>query len=331
MRHIVSRDYSPYYVIWVRMRNSPRMNLTAALISSRARITSVVAALLISGTLGVSPARPQTSDTPPPVTVGPVLTPEEFYREIVDSDLCGTPNIGPFAGRVVCTRYDSQGTAVLHTEGNVLARGLWRIDEGKVCRRGESDPPERERCVTYERIGANRFRNSDGAELVICRDRVCPTQNTNAATDVAPDARATKQAEPACTAVHVYAGMVDHVMAALAQGKYLMDSGCGVLSAPNDLALCSRGLHVAEAQVRQVQKFMSNFPVPDCLRSIHTNLRDALEVLDRGYTKAGNGMSARDMAVYKSGLQEIRVGNQGLMEGSARLKATLAAGICLAQ
>jgi hypothetical protein len=299
--------------------------------SFRAKITSVVATLLIGGTFGVSPARPQTSDMPMPVTVSSVLTPEEFYREIVDSDLCGTPNIGPFAGRVVCTGYDSQGTAVLHTEGNVLARGLWRIGDGKVCRRVENDPPERERCLTYERIGANRFRNSDGVELVICQDGVCQTQNTDAATGVASDARASKQGEPAGTTVRAYAGMVNHVMAALAQGTYLMNNGCGVLSVPSDLGLCSHGLHVVQAQVREIQKFMSNFPVPDCLRSIHTDLRDALEILDRGYTTAEKGMSARDMAVYKSGLQEIKVGNHVLMEGSARLKATLTAGVCLAR
>jgi hypothetical protein len=268
---------------------------------------------------------------PPPVTESSVLTPEEFNREIVDSDLCGTPNIGPFAGRMVCTKYDSQGTAVLHVGADVLARGLWRIGEGKVCRRGENDPPEREGCVTYERIGANRFRNSDGVELIICRDRVCPTQNTDAATGVPSDTRVSKQAELAGTTVHTYAGMVDHIMTALAQGTYLMNRGCGVLSSPNDLVLCNHGLHVAEAQVRQVQKFMSNFRVPDCLRGIHTNLRDALEVLDRGYTTAGYGISAQNMTIYKSGLQEIKIGNQMLMESSARLKAALTAGICLAQ
>lgn len=94
------------------------------------------------------------------------MTPEEFRRELVGVPLCGTPTTGPLAGKALCTVHLPDGTAVLAGAG-MVARGLWEIDAGRVCRRNLNDPPERRRCIEYQRIGFERYRNSDGVEICL--------------------------------------------------------------------------------------------------------------------------------------------------------------------
>jgi hypothetical protein len=49
----------------------------------------------------------------------------------------------------------------------MIVRGVWEADAGHICRRNARDPVERRRCVAYERIGQDRYRNSDGVEFCI--------------------------------------------------------------------------------------------------------------------------------------------------------------------
>jgi hypothetical protein len=100
------------------------------------------------------------------VTMAETLTVDEFRRELVGLPLCGTPPIGPLAGKALCTVHLPDGTAVLAGSG-LLVRGIWEADAGRICRRNAHDPPERRRCVDYERAGTERFRNSDGVEFCI--------------------------------------------------------------------------------------------------------------------------------------------------------------------
>jgi hypothetical protein len=100
------------------------------------------------------------------VTSAETLTVDEFRRELVGLPLCGTPPVGPLAGKALCTVHLPDGTAVLAGSG-LLVRGIWEADAGRICRRNAHDPPERRRCVDYERAGAERFRNSDGVEFCI--------------------------------------------------------------------------------------------------------------------------------------------------------------------
>ena len=41
-------------------------------------------------------------------------------------------------------------------------QGYWEASGGQICRRNTQDPPDRRRCVTYERVDRSHFRNSDG-------------------------------------------------------------------------------------------------------------------------------------------------------------------------
>ncbi len=103
------------------------------------------------------------------------LTVDEFRRELVGLPLCGTPTVGPLAGKALCTVHLPDGTAVLAGSG-LLVRGIWEIDGGRICRRNAHDPPDRRRCVDYERAGPDRFRNSDGVEFCI---GPCPAAGTD--------------------------------------------------------------------------------------------------------------------------------------------------------
>ena len=94
------------------------------------------------------------------------MTVDEFRRELVGIPLCGTPESGPLAGKSLCTVHLPDGTAILAGAG-MIVRGVWEADAGHICRRNARDPVERRRCVDYERIGQDRYRNSDGVEFCI--------------------------------------------------------------------------------------------------------------------------------------------------------------------
>jgi hypothetical protein len=91
---------------------------------------------------------------------------EEFRSEMVGVPLCGTPEYGPMAGKMLCTVHLPDGTAVVAGQG-LLVRGTWEADGGRICRRNANDPLERRRCIEYEKTGQDRYRNSDGIDLCI--------------------------------------------------------------------------------------------------------------------------------------------------------------------
>jgi hypothetical protein len=89
------------------------------------------------------------------------MTIDEFRRELVGVPLCGTPETGQFAGKMLCTVHLPDGTAILAGAG-VVVYGLWETIGGQVCRRNAHDAADRRRCVSYERVDRSHFRNSDG-------------------------------------------------------------------------------------------------------------------------------------------------------------------------
>lgn len=101
-----------------------------------------------------------------PPKPGQPISGDEFRRELVGMPLCGTPRTGPLAGKLMCTVHLADGVAIL-AGGGILARGLWDTDGRRICRRDAVEAPDRRRCVEYERIGDNRYRNSDGVEFCI--------------------------------------------------------------------------------------------------------------------------------------------------------------------
>ena len=109
------------------------------------RIALVVAAFVLA--VASATAQPMTID--------------EFRRELVGVPLCGTPESGQFAGKMLCTVHLPDGTAILAGAGLVVY-GLWEAIGGQVCRRNAHDSTDKRRCVTYERVDRSHFRNSDG-------------------------------------------------------------------------------------------------------------------------------------------------------------------------
>jgi hypothetical protein len=120
-------------------------------------------AVLLGTLLGaVDLAAAQTPPQGQPLT----LTVDEFRRELVGIPLCGTPSTGPLAGKALCTVHLPDGTAVVAGAGLVV-RGVWEGEAGKICRRNAHDPADKRRCVEYERIAPDRYRNSDGVEFCL--------------------------------------------------------------------------------------------------------------------------------------------------------------------
>ncbi len=101
-----------------------------------------------------------------PPQAGQPMSAEDFRRELIGMPLCGTPKSGALAGKLMCTVHLADGTAVLAGSG-ILARGFWDTDGRKICRRDALEAPDRRRCVDYERLAGNRYRNSDGVEFCI--------------------------------------------------------------------------------------------------------------------------------------------------------------------
>jgi hypothetical protein len=124
-----------------------------------ARIAILLGA--VAGASGIVAAQ-----VPPAPTQPQTLTVDEFRRELVGIPLCGTPNTGPLAGKQLCTVHLPDGTAVVAGAG-IVVRGVWEAETGKICRRNAHDALEKRRCVEYERVSPERYRNSDGVEFCL--------------------------------------------------------------------------------------------------------------------------------------------------------------------
>jgi len=146
-------------------------------------MSSIVRTFVVVALLGVTAA-----------SATDYLTVDQFRRELVGLPLCGTPATGLFAGKMLCTVHLPDGTAVVAGSG-ILARGMWEADAGRICRRNANDPNGQLRCVEYEKIGPDRYRNSDGVEMCIgpCppAEAAAPASPAPAATQESPGATAT--------------------------------------------------------------------------------------------------------------------------------------------
>ena len=100
------------------------------------------------------------------IAVAAPMEADEFRRELVGVPLCGTPEEGPFAGKMLCTVHLPDGTAVVAGQG-LLVRGTWEAEANRICRRNADDPTERRRCIEYEKTGTDHYRNSDGVKLCL--------------------------------------------------------------------------------------------------------------------------------------------------------------------
>jgi len=118
----------------------------------------LLAALLAAAVFGCGDDAPKSQPQ--------ILSVDDFRRELVGMPLCGVAKAGEFAGKLTCTVHLADGTAIVAGSG-LLARGIWDTDGKGICRRDAVEPADRRRCVVYERLGTNRYRNSDGVEFCI--------------------------------------------------------------------------------------------------------------------------------------------------------------------
>ena len=123
----------------------------------------------------------------PAAALAETLTVDEFRRELVGLPLCGTPMTGPLAGKSLCTVHLPDGTAILAGSG-LLVRGVWDVEDGHICRRNAHEPPERRRCVDYERSDPEHYHNSDGVEFCLGPCSAAPAPAAAASAAPAPAA-----------------------------------------------------------------------------------------------------------------------------------------------
>jgi len=135
----------------------------------------------------------------PTAALAETLTVDEFRRELVGLPLCGTPMTGPLAGKSLCTVHLPDGTAILAGSG-LLVRGVWDVEDGHICRRNAHEPPERRRCVDYERSDAEHYHNSDGVEFCLGPCPAAPTPAAAAPSTAAAPASPAASAEAASAA-----------------------------------------------------------------------------------------------------------------------------------
>jgi hypothetical protein len=102
----------------------------------------------------------------PKTSAGEPMTADDFYRELVDVPLCGTPTTGEVAGKRICTIHFTDGAVTLAGAG-IVARGLWEVAGDTICRRDISAPADQRHCVSYGRLPNGHYRNSDGVEFCI--------------------------------------------------------------------------------------------------------------------------------------------------------------------
>jgi hypothetical protein len=102
----------------------------------------------------------------PKTSAGEPMTANDFYRELVDVPLCGTPTTGEVAGKRICTIHFTDGAVTLAGAG-IVARGLWEVAGDTICRRDISAAADQRHCVRYGRLPNGHYRNSDGVEFCI--------------------------------------------------------------------------------------------------------------------------------------------------------------------
>jgi len=99
-------------------------------------------------------------------SAGEPMTAGDFYRELIDVPLCGTPTTAQLAGKTMCTIHFADGTTTLAGAG-IVARGVWDVDGDTICRRDIREPVDQRHCVRYGRLPNGHYRNSDGVEFCI--------------------------------------------------------------------------------------------------------------------------------------------------------------------
>ena len=98
------------------------------------------------------------------------MTIDEFRRELVGVPLCGTPESGQFAGKMLCTVHLPDGTAILAGAGARALRPVGGDRRAGLPPQHSMIRPIKRRCVTYERVDRSHFRNSDGVGFCLGPD-----------------------------------------------------------------------------------------------------------------------------------------------------------------
>ena len=94
------------------------------------------------------------------VTTLPTLA-ETMSRDRISSEIIGKTLTTSRKGMTVRLHYNTDGTVQMKAFV-ISGSGTWKYSDDGICMNMTSGPKKGESCVTFEHLGANRYRNSEG-------------------------------------------------------------------------------------------------------------------------------------------------------------------------
>jgi hypothetical protein len=88
-----------------------------------------------------------------------IMSRDRISKEIIGKTLTTSRN-----GMTVRLHYDPDGTVRMKAFV-ISGGGTWKYSDDGVCMNMTSGPKKGESCVTFEHLGTNRYRNSEGMVL----------------------------------------------------------------------------------------------------------------------------------------------------------------------
>ncbi len=90
-----------------------------------------------------------------------IMSRDRIAKEIVGKALTSSRN-----GMTVRLQYDPDGT--LRMKAFIISgSGTWKYSDDGICMHITSGPKKGETCVTFEHLGGNKYRNSEGMVLTV--------------------------------------------------------------------------------------------------------------------------------------------------------------------
>jgi hypothetical protein len=94
----------------------------------------------------------------------PPATAEIMSKDMIGNEIIGRTLTTIRKGMTVRFQYNTDGT-VLMKAFVISGGGTWKYNNDGVCMNMTSGPKKGETCVTFERLGGNKYRNSEGMVL----------------------------------------------------------------------------------------------------------------------------------------------------------------------
>ncbi len=93
-------------------------------------------------------------------------TAEILSRDRIAKEIIGKPLTTSRKGMTVRLQYNTDGTVRMKAF-IISGSGTWKYSDDGICMNMTSGPKKGETCVTFEHLGGNEYRNSEGMVLAV--------------------------------------------------------------------------------------------------------------------------------------------------------------------